>query len=212
MDIPDWLAPPKPQASPIPPPPPPPPPPLPPLELTHLRPSRRVEEDEGPRQVDKALLFRQFELVFPRVLESICAGMTLNSALKQLPPLDYPIDVGVFTRWMMKDSSRRSLYAEAKEVRAETWTGDMVRHALGHEDDGTPIIAELDRSKFIVDTYKWLVSRQARREYGDTKTIEMNTTISITAALQQATERVITASVIEDDDEPLYLPSGEDEQ
>lgn len=174
----------------------------------------RVDSPFVPRGLSpegKALLFQQFETVFPRVLEMMCGGYTLSSALKELP---IHIDVGAFTRWVHKDSQRKELFREAKEIRTEEWTGLMMKHALGEETE-----AELDRSKFIVDTLKWLVSRENRKGYGETKTIEMNTTISITAALAQAEGRVIEAQVIDDDDdidvidatEYRQLTSGSDE-
>lgn len=155
------------------------------------------------------MLFAQFEMVFPRVLEMICAGSTLANALREMP---IAIDVGAFTTWMYKDSKRKALYLESKEVRTESWTSEMIKHALGVDNNGTPIPADIDRSKFVVDTYKWLVSRENRKAYGDTKTIEMNTTISITAALQQANERVIQATVIDEVDEYEQMDSGEFKQ
>lgn len=166
-----------------------------------------IEKTPRLSKEGKALLFVQFEMVFPRVMEMICAGSTLANALRELP---IPIDVGSFTTWMYKDARRKALYLESKEVRAESWTSEMIKHALGVDDSGTPIPSDIDRSKFIVDTYKWLVSRQARKEYGDTKTIEMNTTISITAALQQANERVIQATVIDDVDDDIELMDSQD--
>ena len=154
------------------------------------------------------MMFVQFEAAFPRILERICAGATLTAAVENYP-LD--LDLGAFTTWMYKDAQRKALYADAKEVRAETWTGVMYKHALGE----TP--HELDRSKFVVDTLKWLVSRHARKEYGDTKTLEVNTTIDIRAALSDAHARVIDATVIDGDDIDLMQPeefkqlsSGED--
>lgn len=141
----------------------------------------------------KALLFQQFETVFPRVLEMMCGGYALSAALKELP---IPIDVGAFTRWIHKDSTRKELFREAKEIRTEEWTSLMMKHALGEET-----IVELDRSKFIVDTLKWLVSRENRKGYGETKTVELNTTISITAALAEAQGRIAEAQLVEDDDD-----------
>lgn len=158
----------------------------------------------------KALMFQQFETVFPRVLEMMCGGYALSAALRELP---IKIDVGAFTRWVHKDSERKQLFQEAKEIRTEEWTSLMMKHALGEDT-----LVELDRSKFIVDTLKWLVSRENRKNYGDTKTVEVTGGISITAALAQAQGRVIEAQVIDDDDidvidveEYKQLPSGSDE-
>jgi hypothetical protein len=161
----------------------------------------RVDSALVPRGLSpegKALLFQQFETVFPRVLEMVCGGYTIAQALRELP---ISIDAGAFSRWIHKSGERKELLREAKEIRTEEWTGLMVKHALGEDVNGEQIPTELDRSKFIVDTLKWLVSRENRKQYGDTKTIEMNTTISITAALEQAQGRIIEAQVIGDDDD-----------
>lgn len=161
-----------------------------------------VEDTSKPSKEERALMFVQFEAAFPRILEQICAGSTLANALRSYP---IPLDTGSFTTWIYKDARRKSLYLEAKEVRAESWTSEMIRHALGKDENGDDIPTDLDRSKVIIDTYKWLVSRQARKEYGDTKTIEMNTTISITAAMAQANERVISATVVDSTDDDIDL-------
>lgn len=149
-------------------------------------------EPVKPTAEERALMVTRFESAFPRILERICGGETLTDAVERYP---IPLDLGAFTTWMYKDAQRRALYNEAKEVRAETWTGVMVKHALGEKTNDT-----LDRSKTVIDTLKWLIGRHARREYGDTKTVEVNTTISIRAALEQARERVIDVQVVEDDD------------
>ena len=152
----------------------------------------------------KALMFVEFDLVFPRVLDMMCAGSTLANALRSLP---IEIDKGAFAAWLYKDSTRKQRYSEAKEIRSEAWTGEMLRHALGEDEDGVAVACDLDRSKFIVDTYKFFVSRENRKVYGDTKTIEMNTTISITAAMADARQRVIDVSVVDDDIDLMDNPS-----
>lgn len=150
-------------------------------------------QDAKPTKEGKALLLMQYEMAFPDILERMRGGLTLTAALREYP---IKFDVGPFTTWLYKDAEREAMYADVKRVRAEVWTGEMIAHATGEK------MEDIDRSKVAIDTYKWLISRHARKEYGDTKTIEMNTTISIKAALTAANERVIDARVIEDDDEP----------
>jgi hypothetical protein len=147
----------------------------------------------------------EYEIALPRILEWVSEGQTLNTALKRYP---VRIEPGPFTTWIYAQSDRKRLYEQAKEIRTEAWAGEMVRHALGEET-----LTELDRSKHIVETYKWLISRENRKQYGDTKTIEMSTTVSITAALSQAGQRVIEATVIDDDEDesPHLLTSGSGE-
>ena len=154
----------------------------------------------------KALLFAQFEVVLPRVLEMVCEGYTLNNALRELP---VKVDPGAFVRWLKK-RPEYELYKEAKEVRTEAWAGEIIRHAQGLDENGEETLADTARSRLIVDTYKWLMSADNRKQYGDTKTIEMNTSISITAALAQAQGRVIEAQLV--DDEVDMLPSAQYKQ
>lgn len=149
-----------------------------------------------PNQEGRALLFVQFESVFPRILEMMCAGYTLDNAIKELPPTYPVIDPGAFMRWLRKNPKYHEMYKEAKEIRTEAWAGRIIAHAEGAEE-GT--MNDTARSRLIVDTYKWLMGADNRKQYGDTKTIEMNTNISITAALAQAQGRVIEAQLVEDD-------------
>lgn len=152
----------------------------------------------------KALLFQQFENVFPRLLEMVCEGYTLDNAIKELPGLYPPIDAGALMRWLRKKPDLYELYKEAKEVRTEAWAGRLIAHAEGTEE-GT--MNDTARSRLIVDTYKWLMQADNRKQYGDTKTIDMNvTSISITGALEQAKGRVIEAQLV--DDEIDLLPSA----
>lgn len=156
----------------------------------------------GASPEGKALLIKQFEMVLPRVLEMVCEGYTLNSALKEIP---VKVDAGAFIRWLRK-RPEYEMYKEAKEVRTEAWAGEIIRHSLGEDEDGSASVNDTARSRLIVDTYKWLMSADNRKQYGDTKTIEMNTSISITAALAQAQGRVIEAQLVDDDVD--LLPSS----
>ena len=142
-----------------------------------------------PSSQGKALVLLQFETAFPRVLELLYSGYTLDNAIKEMP---YPIDLGAFTRWIKKDTQRNELYKEAKEIRTEAWSGEIIKHAKA--DDTAE---DVQRSRLIVDTYKWLMGADNRKTYGDVKSIELGGQISITAALAQAQQRVIEAEVIE---------------
>jgi hypothetical protein len=169
----------------------------------------------GATESGKALLFAEFEMVFPRILEQVSAGYTLANAIKELP---IAVDSGAFMRWLRKKPDLYELYKEAKEIRTEAWAGEIIRHAVGEDKDGNPSMEDTARSRLIVDTYKWLMGADNRKQYGDTKTIEVNQSISITGALAQAQGRVIEAQLIEDDDVDLLpsaqyklLPSGSDD-
>lgn len=171
-----------------------------------------VELPPAPTPEGKALLFAQYEMVMPRILEMISSGWTLKKAFRDLPE---PIDHGGFIRWLKKNPTYYSLYKEAKELRTEAWSDEIIRHAEGKDEYGNDTLADVSRSRLIVDTYWKLMGAHNKKEYGDTKTIELNQTISITDALAQAQNRVM-AQVIDDDviDAVDYkqLSSGEDEE
>lgn len=154
-------------------------------ERTRLR-----DEREQRRQQQQT----QFNDVFPRVMEMVCAGSTLREALAFFQPLyAAPLDHGRFVAWVNNNSERKAVYTDAKEIRAEAWVSRIVELAEGKDE-----LVTLDRAKVAIETYKWLISRHARKEYGDTKTIEMSATISVSAALKQATERIIEVEVVEE--------------
>lgn len=142
----------------------------------------------------KEMLFRQFEMAFPRVIDRMYGGETINAILEDFP---IPVERGAFIRWIKKDAQRFSVYTEAKETRTEIWVGEMLQIAKGDKDG-----MELDRAKFLVDTYKFLVRSENRKGYGEAKQIELTGSISITAALQAASSRVEQVATFVDDDEP----------
>ena len=168
---------------------------------------------DPPRTDAKALgklMNTQFEAWFPRLLELVCAGWSVNKAVDHLPATP-PLDQGAFMKWVHRDRARSEMLRNAKRIRTEWYLGRMVELAEGNEEN--PV--ELDRAKVAIDMYKWLISRENKADYGETKTIEMNTSISITAALEQAGQRVIEAQVISDDDDDLFdykrLKSGRED-
>lgn len=172
------------------------------LEQTHQK---------KPRGLDVALSSAEFESYLPRILGRICEGSTLAQAIRELPVV---VDPGAFYRWLKKNQKFHALYVEAKEIRTEEWAGRIIAHAEGEAG------AENDtaRSKLIIDTYKWLMSADNRKTYGESKHIEVTQSISITGALEAARGRVSQVIDLNDDDfeviEPSdykQLSSGEDE-
>jgi hypothetical protein len=142
-----------------------------------------------PSKPVKALVLQQFEAVFPRTLELISSGYTLTAAVQELP---IDIDCGAFLRWIKRDHMRAEAYKEAKEIRTEAWAGKLVEYA-----EAADSAEDVQRSKLKVDTLKWLMAADNRRTYGDVKQIELGGSISITAALAAANQRVIEAEIIE---------------
>lgn len=151
------------------------------------------------RRLSRELLDATFEAMFERVLTEITRGRTLKSIVAEdLRDIDYD----AFWRWIKRDSRRHDRYKEAKELRTEWWAGRIIE--IAEADDALEDVA---RSKLKIDTYKWLMGADNRKTYGESKQIELSTSISITAALEQARSRVAALPVVEEIDDPLSLPS-----
>ena len=151
------------------------------------------------RRLSRELLDATFEAMFERVLTEITRGRTLKSIVAEdLRDIDYD----AFWRWIKRDSRRMERYKEAKELRTEWWAGRIIE--IAEADDALEDVA---RSKLKIDTYKWLMGADNRKTYGESKQIELSTSISITAALEQARSRVAALPVVEEIDDPLALQS-----
>ena len=163
-------------------------------------------------------MFVQFEVVLPRILEAICAGATLEGALKALRP-QVVVDTGSFLAWLKKRPKEYALYQEAKEIRTEVWTGRYLQHATGVDEEGETTLNDVNRDKLAMDAYKWLISTQNRKEYGDVKTLEVNQQISIVGALDAARARALSSVEVVDVDalsesdyqQARLLPAGSDD-
>ena len=154
----------------------------------------------------KARILAEYAMVFPGILAKVYGGMTVSRAVAELP---IAIDYGAFNRWYRKDPRRKAMMEEAEKARAEVWADEMVRIASGESED------TLERDKFKVDVYKYLMGQQAKKRYGATKEVDVNHTISIAAALAESTKRVIEvdAEVVYDElpeTELRMLVSGDD--
>lgn len=156
------------------------------------------------RRLTREFLDATFDAMFERVLTEITRGRTLKSIVAEdLRNIDYE----AFWRWIKRDPRRMERYKEAKELRTEWWAGRIVE--IAEADDALEDVA---RSKLKIDTYKWLMGADNRKTYGESKQIELSTSISITAALEQARSRVAALPVVEeisDVDDPLALPSSD---
>lgn len=156
----------------------------------------------------KALLFEQYEAILPRVLDLISGGSTLANALREIP---LNIDQGVFYRWLKKNPKNYELYREAKEIRTEAWAGKIIEYAEGKDADGNDSMEDVSRSKLKVDTLKWLMGADNRKQYGDTKTIDVTGGISIIGALQQAQARLVDNVIDTEFEDVKQIESGDDD-
>ena len=144
-----------------------------------------------PSPQGKALILVQYEQVFMRAIDSIAHGQSLSQVLRD----DHrEIDYNDFYRWIKKDPTRKSLFDEAQELRTEFMAGEIIEIA-----DADDSLEDVQRSRLKIDTRKWLMGAHNRKKYGETKTVELGGSISITDALAAAQARIIEAEVIDVD-------------
>jgi hypothetical protein len=113
--------------------------------------------------------------------DKICDAVVNNKTVIQiLTELDIPRTT--FFRWLIDNETFRNQYAQAKDKQTELWEDEIIRVAYdGSEDFGfkeskdesgesaKPVyLAEhVNRSRLIVDSLKWLMSKRLPKKYGD---------------------------------------------
>lgn len=139
-----------------------------------------VVDQSQRRKLTKELQEATFNAMFERVLDEIVRGRTLKSIVATDAR---PVDYAAFSAWINRNPQRRERYKEAKELRTEWWAGRVIEIAEGDE------LADVQRDKLRIDTYKWLMGADNRRTYGDNKSVEINQSISVLSALDAARAR-----------------------
>ena len=138
----------------------------------------------------KELLEKQFEIFFETILDKISRGINLKEILRD-DQRDF--DYTQLLRWIHRDPQRKSRYYEAQEIGSEMIAAEILEIADG---DG---LEDVQRSKLRIDSRQFLIKTWNRKRYGDVKTLEVNQNISITAALEQANQR-LAGRVIDHED------------
>lgn len=145
----------------------------------------------------RELMRQSFEIAFDRIIESMYGGATLEEAVRTYP---VELDLGMFNAWVHRDAERKRRYDEAKEFRSEVWAGRMIAIAEGvNVNDPTALPEDIARSRLRVDTLMKLIAADNRKTYAPSSSIDINQSISITAALEQARGRLIEHGRIDQD-------------
>ena len=135
-----------------------------------------------PRQLQE----KQFEIFFETLLDKIAKGINLKECLRD-DQRDF--DYTQLLRWIHKDPIRKSRYYEAQEIGSEMIAAEILEIADGVNDSGVP--EDVQRSKLRIDSRQFLIKTWNRKRYGDVKTLEVNQSISINAALEMANNRLV---------------------
>lgn len=141
------------------------------------------------RVTNREIMFMQFEIMFDHVLEQMAEGHPIKHTLDK-DARGY--ESSTFIDWIKKDPQRTVRYENAQLLYAEKLGSEIIEIA-----DAEDSIEDVNRSKLRIDSRKWLMGVYNKRRYGDTKTIELGGSISITEALAQARARVVDAEVID---------------
>lgn len=142
----------------------------------------------------KELLHLEYQQIFERVIEDIYRGRSLQSLIEDDHRVQSYED---FLRWVKRDPQRHERFKEAQEMRTEFIAGEILDIADGVGAIDPSSSDTVNRDKLRIDTRKWLMGAHNKKRYGESKSIELGGTISITEALAQAQARVIEAEVID---------------
>jgi hypothetical protein len=155
-------------------------------------PSWMTQAPPAPATSKKELQEKQFEIFFETILDKISRGINLKEVLRD-DQRDF--DYTQLLRWIHKDPMRKSRYYEAQEIGSEMIAAEILEIA-----DAVDSVEDVQRSKLRIDSRQFLIKTWNRKRYGDVKTLEVNQNISITAALEQANQRLSIGRVIDHED------------
>lgn len=130
-----------------------------------------------------------FENMFEGVLVKISQGKPLTQVLEEdyrQPEYEY------FLRWIHKDEGRKARFYEAQELAAHVVESELLKIA-----DADDSLEDVARSTLRINTRKWLLGVWNRKRFGETKQIEQNVTIDISAAMAEAQARVDNRRVVD---------------
>lgn len=134
------------------------------------------------KQLNRELNEVTYGAMFEHVIVKIAEGIPLKAILRE----DYrQPEYEHFLRWVHKDESRKARYFEAQEIGAEMISSELLEIA-----DADDSLEDVARSTLRINTRKWLLGVWNRKRFGETKQIEQNVTIDITAAMAAANERL----------------------
>lgn len=138
-----------------------------------------------------------YENMLPIALSKIAAGYSIARVMREA---QRGPEKAEFIRWIMKDPKRKAQYYEAKAIAAEVFDDQRIDIADGVDDNGNEVMEDIARSKLRIEVRERSMAVRDRKRFGETKTVELSASISITDALKEAQNRVsniIDAEIIE---------------
>lgn len=137
----------------------------------------------------------QFEAIFETALDRIAGG----TDVKEIFEHDHRgLDFARFVAWVRNNPDRYERWKEAQRTAAEILFVRLPSMADGTTGAQDGIPEDVQRSTLKVTTARWMMGVMHRERFGEVKQVEMNTTIRLHSALQQARERALVGVVVED--------------
>ena len=134
-------------------------------------------------------------VIWPQLLEHIASGDALSTAIKRLGP-DAPSYIWCKTQ-LRTNPALQAAYREATEDRADALADDIITLADTPPPpglDGPGLHAWIAQLKLRVHAREWTASKLRPKVYGQSVDVTVQaTSISITAALEKAQQRVLWA-------------------
>ena len=138
----------------------------------------------------------------PEKAAFICNAIIEN---KILEPVLKEVGIAWVTlyAWLERNPEFAKLYAHAREIQTQLWEDEIVRVSYqGSDDYGFKETADKDgesarpvflaehvnRSRLIVDSLKWLMTKRMPKKYGDRSTTELEIGSRLDDLLTQAAE------------------------
>jgi len=180
--------------------------PAPHLSANSNAPAPEDEQDLDPENPDaawrKALILRhennimrrQFEeqtfaAVFDDILEHVESGQPLKS-FAEMRPLEFNYRRCI--SWIMRDETRKNRYHEAQAVAAEVLNEETPEIA-----DASDSLEDVARSTLRINDRKRRMAVYNRKRFGDIKQVDQNITVDLSAAMQEAQDRLDRSRVID---------------
>lgn len=141
-------------------------------------------DHQPPKKTGRPTAFSQ------EVADRICQHIADGGYATKLERFGLPSSPTLF-RWLNENEAFREQYARAREKRAEHFADEMVEIADTCNDPA--------KGRLQVETRKWIASKLFPRMYGDKQQVEVQHTISETAArvLMELSERAKQKQAIE---------------
>ena len=148
--------------------------------------------------------------IWPVILDAIADGSSLKSALRLLNPVP---SYSWAKKQLRNDPELKAAYREAQQDRADRLAEQLIELAdtpMPEGLDGPSKSTWVQKLRVQIDMRKWSAAKLHPRIYGERIDVSVTETqISITTALAEAEQRVITGKLLDMGEQVGSLPMSE---